>query len=275
MTLLAGKNGCGKTTVFEVINALLGFVCHGELIDNLFHPSTLTRWNNNNKQSFELCASDENGDSEFCYRLTVEHYPKTNKTHKVSEELTLDGKPLFLSEGGIGNVYIDYKFATSFDIPFDKVSGLGYADGYKDHPQSKFRDWLSRLSMLSLVPEKMCNGSDIEEHHPNTDGSNFASWYRWMLRKNYTTMATANEQLQRILPGYLRMELAEIAELSQLGGEEHCELQAVFSNNGKETKYAFAELSAGQRVLIALYCCLSLPFPVVVCGIDKNPRPVF
>ncbi len=58
ITLLLGKNGCGKSAVFEAADNLHRFVCREGKVADLFPASSLTSWNKNGKQSFELEAGD-------------------------------------------------------------------------------------------------------------------------------------------------------------------------------------------------------------------------
>lgn len=259
LTLLLGKNGCGKTTVFEVINALSQFLCRRARIGDLFPfwsaPTKLGERSDNPKHSFELRASNESGAGEFCYRLTVEHkiagqFIRGEHTRVASETLILDGDPLFTFENG------SVHYSKGAGIPFDyNVSGLTHIGLHNgDHNIQRFYAWLNGITLLSLVPDRMESGSDADAQRPNADGSNFASWYRWaekqrwMEGQNDGGIPEADEALRRVLPGYCRMEFL------RTDSKGHRELWVIFaSKNGKKQGYIFDALSAGQRVLIALY----------------------
>ena len=55
ISLLIGKNGSGKSYVFTLIAALRNLI-HGnaETLQNVFLPSTLTRWMRSDLQTFEM-----------------------------------------------------------------------------------------------------------------------------------------------------------------------------------------------------------------------------
>ena len=252
MTLLLGRNGCGKTAVFDAVNALHRFVSHSAQVAELFSPSTLTRWGDSKDQSFELRAGGENGDGEFCYHLIVEHELAIRKSRVKRESLTLDDKPLFEFVNGEMQLYRD-NHSPGPKFPYDwHVSGMAHIPERGDNQYlSQFRKWLDGVTLLALAPDKMRGGSDEEAQHLSADGGNFASWYRSMVQEDHTVMASADEALARVLPGYQKLKLVKA------GGEAYRELRAVFkSENGAQQDYAFDELSSGQRVLIALYCFL-------------------
>ena len=248
MTLLLGKNGCGKTAVFEVINALRRII-RPEPIGSPFPASTLMRWDDNNEQAFELRVGGNGGGEEYRYQLAVEHKPE--QALLKEESLTLNEKPLFDISGGVMNLY-DEKHAPMLEMEFDgSMSGLALVGkNNKMAKAQKFHNWLNGVTMLSLSPDNMRGIADKAEEYPDVKGGNFVSWYRWTVRGGDAMMAGANRALGRVLPGYRGLKLAEV-------GRDARELRAVFkSENGAQQEYAFDELSLGQRTLIALYCFL-------------------
>ena len=247
MTLLLGKNGCGKTAVFEAINALHRITRPAEPIGGLFPASTLTRWGGGNEQSFELRVSGHGGGEEYRYQLTVEHKPE--QVLLKEESLTLNEKPLFDISGGVMNLY-DETHAPMLEMGFDgSMPGLSLVGkNNKMAKAQKFHNWLNGVTMLSLSPDNMRGISDKAEEYADVDGGNFASWYRWTVRGGDSVMAAANTELSRALPGYQKLKLNKIGNQMRM--------MAVFkSENGRgEVECAFDELSLGQRALIALYC---------------------
>ena len=248
MTLLLGKNGCGKTAVFEAINAVHRATLPAAPIGSLFPASTLTRWGGNNEQAFELRVGGNGGGEEYRYRLTVEHKPE--QVRLKEESLTLNEKPVFEVSGGTMNLY-DEKHRFMLDMEFDgSMPGLALVGkNNKMTKAQKFHNWLNGVTMLSLSPDNMRGISDKAEEYPDVNGGNFASWYRWIVRDDDSVMAAADSELARVLPGYRKLKL------SKVGGKMY--LLAVFKpENGAEREYAFDELSLGQRALITLYCSL-------------------
>src|SRR5262249_37767908 len=105
VALLMGRNGTGKTALFEVLHLLRDFVC-GELpLADVLHRATCTRSDTRNEQRFELDTTGPAG--VFQYRLAVEHDQGRGEAHVASEVLLLDGSSLFTFEGGRMQLYDD------------------------------------------------------------------------------------------------------------------------------------------------------------------------
>ena len=251
MTLLLGKNGCGKTAVFDAVYALHQYACRGKLTSELFPSSTLMRWGNNEEQTFELRVGEEGG-GEFRYRLTV-HRPEDGEgeAHAKSETLTLNDEYLYKMTDMQVQLYNDDHSEGGWFFTDPRMSCLDTAHRNKNSHLGRFYDWLRGVALLSLEPKRMKAISASESKEGcllDAGGDNFASWYRWTVRKDDSVMAEANTVLGRVLSGYRCLKLAEA------GGDAR-ELRAIFkSENGVQQEYAFSELSLGQRALIALYC---------------------
>ena len=255
ITLLLGKNGCGKSAVFEALDNLHRFVCREGKLSELFPASSLTRWNDSGKQSFELEAGDAAGDSEceeiFRYRLVVEHsMPARNVSFVKEETLTVNGKPLLSVVGGGVQLYKKdgAEEGAKFFVDGDISALLHVSSRHDDARLTRFREWMRGILFLSLNVLAMKGGADSDDEYLESDGGNFVSRYRGMLMENPPLIATAEEKLRDVLPGFLLLRMPKI------GGDAYRELEARFAlPDGGEDEYRFSELSAGQRALIALY----------------------
>src|SRR5438046_202013 len=69
--LLLGPNGSGKSTAFEVIRLLRDFISGEKTAGDLFYTSSLTKWQRNDVQAFELSLSGNGG--LYTYRLEIDH----------------------------------------------------------------------------------------------------------------------------------------------------------------------------------------------------------
>ena len=61
MQLLVGRNGGGKSTVFEVLRLLRDFAVRGETCEDRFLGETRTRWQTVSIQQFELDVAGNAG----------------------------------------------------------------------------------------------------------------------------------------------------------------------------------------------------------------------
>lgn len=74
-TLLAGLDGTGKSTIFDLLEHLRGFIGGDASVGEHFSPHSLTRWQSSNLQTFELTvAGGPDGITEdYQYLLELEH----------------------------------------------------------------------------------------------------------------------------------------------------------------------------------------------------------
>ena len=103
MNLLMGVNGCGKSTIFELLSRIQRLVVAGAKITEVFPPEDLTRWVQLDTQNFEMDVEGKEG--LYTYKLRIEHTKDRKKERIEREELLLDGKPLFLYEEGEAHLY--------------------------------------------------------------------------------------------------------------------------------------------------------------------------
>ena len=107
LSLLLGPNGTGKTSVLDVMHALV-VLLHGEakLTDSdVFPGSTLTRWQQRDIQVVEIQVRLDV--DAFVYRLEVEHALSTRRARIHLERLTAGGRPLFECKKGEVRLYRD------------------------------------------------------------------------------------------------------------------------------------------------------------------------
>ena len=105
--LLLGANGVGKTAVLDVVHGLRKLLSAEVKIANqdAFHPSTLTRGQDDIQQVFEIDV--EVGEESFRYRLEIEHSDGGRHSRVTRESLTAGPTMLFECEMGDVQLYRD------------------------------------------------------------------------------------------------------------------------------------------------------------------------
>jgi len=98
VNLLLGDNGVGKSTIFETLRKVQSLVGEGREISDLFPTDTLTRWQTNDHQHFEI-EIDGNG-GEYRYELVVEHNRLKRLSQIHTERLWFDNQLLIDFSGG-------------------------------------------------------------------------------------------------------------------------------------------------------------------------------
>jgi len=93
LSLLLGRNGSGKSTVFEVLKRIQQFLSGDSRVRDCFPPQALTRWQTRGTQVIEVAIRGAGG--VFKYRLVLEHSDDRKKVRVETEELHFDDRALF------------------------------------------------------------------------------------------------------------------------------------------------------------------------------------
>lgn len=250
LSLLLGPNGTGKTTIFEVIGRLRGFLSGKDRVNEAFPSSLLTKWELRPIQTFECEVEGPAG--LFLYKLVIEHNKTQKKVRVANEMLSLNGKPLFDFKQGIIQLYRDdNSVGPGYSFNWTQ-SGLASIMPSKDNTSlTWFLEQLQRYVLVSLRPYHMTCDTSSEEEMLSAGGENFASWYRHLLQEYGDFRSNLLSRMQEIFPGFNYLRLAR-------AGSENRILEIGFSSDRDEkaTYYRFNEISDGQRVLVVLYTML-------------------
>jgi len=255
--LLMGRNGTGKTSVFEVLSALRRFHRDGTPVEIAFPTSTLTRWQKRTRQVFELEVSLEG--LSYRYRLELEQDIERDEGRVEKEEVFLEGAQLYAREHGQGHAVIRTDGGTlerfllppSFNITWLSV----FRSGKHSQKLGRFLAWFERLYVIRMEPRRMTSRSDAEASEPNEDLSNFASWYRHLTQERLNDVFRLQEDLRNIFDGFDALALKAVGERART-------LRSLWKRGANGSgpsitdEYTFEELSEGQRALIGLYTLL-------------------
>lgn len=257
LQLFLGVNGSGKSTVFEVLSILRGFLFRGQPSDSLFAARSLTRWQTLDLQVFELEVSGNGG--QYCYKLKIGHDRSREQSRVEHELLTFDQHVLFKATLGEGQLYRD-DFSEGPSARFDwSRSGVAALGQRPDNKRlTWFKNWMGRLYCLYADPHGMRARTESEEAHPSHDLSNFASWYRHLMQEQPVAVADLHKFLAQIIDGFKELSLGHKGEEIRV-----LRLTQKVKKSAKTMELDFDELSDGQRVLIALYTLLH-------CSAEEN-----
>lgn len=264
VSLLLGPNGSGKSSLFDIVDSIKRFIGGVGLVSDLFPATELTRWQTLDEQAFEI---DLRGDAGlFKYALKLKHEPDRRRSRVLSEQLTLDGQPLFtFSEGEIQLFTNLYKPGPA--LPYDwSRSGLSAIYARPDNKKlTEFKQRLQSVLLLRPCPPTMLTDSQEEAEELDRTGSNFASWYRYILRQDISRQLDLLAELRQVIDGFDSLRLEGPADSTVT-------LRALIRTAGSTTPvpYKFAELSDGYRQLIVLHTLLyALSDPKRVLFLDE------
>lgn len=246
--LIIGRNGAGKSSLLDALFLVRQFAINGEKIED-YILTQRTRWMEQRQQTCEIEATLDG--SVYVYKLTLEPIGEPPKAKVVRETVSLDNKPIFEFLNGEVHLYND-RFEHKVTYPFDWYrSALATIQARTENQKlTRFRLWLGNLVCFRLNPFAMTARAEREDLYPNADLSNLPAWYRHLVQafpKEYSTLV---ESLREVLDGFQFLELTAFGENIRL---LLCEFA---SDSSKSIKFAFNELSEGQRCLICLYTIL-------------------
>jgi predicted ATPase len=250
LTLLTGPNGGGKSTLFDLLYGIRHLMMDTAKVSEAFPPEDLTAWVKSTEQSFELDVQGQDG--LFSYKLIISHNPDIKKQRIELEHLLLDGKPLFeFKQGEVKLYHDDHKPGPEYSFDWS-VSALATIVSRPDNKKlTWFKEWVEMMFIVSLQPKSMTSETAEESNWLNRDGTNFASWYRYISQEHQDKIFKLAKQLQDIIPGFHAFKLEQAGK--------HRILKVGFSSedqNASQHYFDFEQLSDGQRVMIVLYALL-------------------
>ena len=256
-TLLLGGNGAGKTAVLEVLFALRKLLAGEARIDDeiAFHPSSLTKWQAEPHQVFEL--ETVVGGESFAYRLEIEHDEDGRRSRITEESLVGNGTTLFRFDHGEVKLFRD-----------DGSEGPTFAADWTESalarvvPQSintrlsAFKDAIGNMVVCTIYPHELRAFTDREDRYLGRYADNFVDWYRHAVQENPRLARAHVEALRPVMDGFYDVHL-------QQAGLDTRVLMLDFvtaTGEGRAWRYRlrFDKVSDGQRALVVLYALLHL-----------------
>ena len=252
LSLLLGVNGVGKTSVLDIVFALRELLGGRTAVNGkaAFPPTTLTRWQSRNMQTFEMDVELE-GDA-YRYRLEVDHSREKRVARIQREHLAMNGDTLFEFVGGDVQLYRDDlskgpAFASDW-----RVSSLARVPPGKDNSKlSRFQDFVRGIIVCGLHPGGFASESATEDDLLDRTGTNFVGWYRNLAQERPDLIAEYTKTMQEVLHGFRGIRLQKV-------GMDTRALMIVFREANEEYALRFGEISEGQRTLAVLYALVCL-----------------
>jgi len=263
-SLLVGANGTGKTAVLDVVFGLRKLLAGEARVNDpiAFHPTTLTRWQSDRKQLFEIDLI-ANGES-YRYRLRVEHDRNERQSRVIEESLVSNGDTLFSCDLGEVKLYRDDgSEGPTYGADWSESALARVAAQPFNTRLTNFMEIMKSTVVCSIRPALLGTESQRESEYLGRHAENFVDWYRHAVQENPASVRNHVEALRPVVEGFHDVHL-------QQAGLDQRALMLDFHADGaaldvdlKRFKLRFGELSDGQRALVVLYAMLHLRDPVV------------
>jgi predicted ATPase len=244
--LLLGPNGSGKSSLLEAIRYLKLFV-KGD--SNKFTQSTRTRWQDRPLHVIEIEANLDG--KPFEYRLEIGFAAVTRENSVNLERLKVSGVTVFeLADGQIRFFPSD---GSSMAVPLQTNRSALHLSLLSNSDVRRFVEWLDRVHCFDIdaYPGEMEELADSEERLPDYQLNNLAGWYRYLLQTYPEENVTFLASLTECMDGFKALKLS-----SEEDGVRKLRAEFLAPTRPKRVSYSIAELSEGQRCLVALYMIL-------------------
>lgn len=254
MQPIFGLNGTGKTTTFDVLRAIQGFVFVGLKSEVSFPTFTLTRWDTRDIQTFEIDVEGNSGT--YQYRLQIKHDQIGMQNRVEREELLFNNNvPLFRAETGNAQLHRD-DGSPGPTIRLDWTrSGLSSLMPGSDNTRlTWFKDWIMNLFFVDVNPLYISSRSESEQYYLERGAINFASWYRHLSLENVNVISDVTTTLKEVIDGFDSLSLVAAGENVRI---LKARMHAADGKSRQNVDFVFEELSDGQRALVVLYTVLN------------------
>jgi len=248
--LLLGKNGTGKTTIFEVIEIFQKIGQGITPIRELIHESSFNF--NNMKIPIHLELDIIINEERYNYKLLIE-FPENFVSPKVKSEILLvNNKPLF-SRDGEDTVLRE---SSHFSLDWHHIGLPLISVHASDDPLAIFRDWLQNIIILSPFPRHFHEVSKKESSTIMREGENIIDWVRWLLASNPSLYPVIYDFLK------IRMPDLELFRFENLGSNDR-RLLFAFRGGGESKILDLAQLSDGEKIFFLA--------ATIIAGQKNNP----
>ena len=232
---LLGKNGSGKTTVFEAIEIFQKIGQGVTSLRELLSSESFSFRNQKAPIHFEIEVKLNK--QKFHYILMVEFPENFNAPKIKSEKLSVGSKTVFTRDGGQTSLNANAHFLLDWHhigLPLVSVRT-------DDEPIAIFREWLKSIIFLSPFPKNFSTLSKIENSKLLRDGSKIIDFARWLLSSNPSLYVQMYNFLKSKMPD---LELFKFEIL----GKDDRGLVFKFGLSNRTVSFDFEQLSDGEKV---------------------------
>ena len=242
-----GRNGSGKSAVFEVLVSLKKLIVEGQDVKDCIPHSTFSKLFKASCVRIELDSTD--GRNSFRYELTILLHPTIDKVAIGKEELHYNStRILHSTTNNVQILYANTKIETTKRNIF-RSSLSTLIPGLDSDAAINFSKWIGNLQVISIHPSAMSTSKVMNDDRTlELGGSNFVSWFRHLALTRLHAISALNDHLRDAVEGFDSMSFVS------RGDSYILQVTFIFGSLTKyRSIYDYHELSDGQRLLIVLY----------------------
>lgn len=237
--LLIGKNGSGKSAVGQVLEVLRSVGQGQNRISDLVQAKDLTLRQTDVPMRFEISAALKSW--LFTYSVTLQLHQDGSGMVVRSEQLSVDEDPLFTREGDqINQADSAGHHGPAFSIDPQLLALPIIQAKWMRDPLFFFRTWLARIKIVRPMPDLIDGRSDTGTLWPDSQMSNFGSWFLELVGQQPAAYARMFEHLRQVMPDLVDIQNPE-------AGDRSHSMVVQFRADGRTFRLPFRELSSGEK----------------------------
>ncbi len=235
----------------EAFLRLHQFIAGRQRVDEIYGLQQRTRWLDQPEQTFEIEAAIDGLD--FLYRLVLkpDRSPNVQRFLVAWEALSSGDRPLLeFGAGEVRRYNDDSVLAFRYTASPDRSVLPSIPAGGDNQKLDIFREWFLKSYCFRIDPFGIGSLATGEASFAEVGLSNFSAWYRRLVQSFPAENSALLDDLRGALDGFRHLSFEPQGEGTSL-------LVAEFDGpGGQSVKFAFNELSEGQRCLVCLYAIL-------------------
>lgn len=260
--LLVGKNGSGKTAVglaLEVLQKIARGTNHvSELVESKDFTGGRT-----GPMRFEIEV--ELHTEVYEYVVAFDLHVARKVPGVFEEKLTVGGNPVYTrKQSQMRLAKTSAQHEAKFPIDWNLVALPIVQEESERDPLFIFKQWLSRMLILRPIPSLILGDSQKETLQPNSNVTDFGSWFSGVLAYAPAAYTMVDEYLKQVMP-----DLKDIR--NPLIGDNSRSLSVYFSNRRGSLTIPFESLSDGEKcfTICALVLAANYAYGPVLCFWDE------
>ncbi|MDI3287948.1 ATP-binding protein [Polyangium sp. 15x6] len=261
--LLIGKNGSGKSTISHALALLAGMARGTNRVGQLVKPGDFTHGRTDEPMRFEVDV--ELAGRLYQYRLTLELPPGFKELRVQTEQLSLDGQPIYTREHAQVTLNKASRSApAAFLVDWHLIALPIIQEQSETDPLFLFKRWLSRSFILAPIPSLITEESSGETLWPERDARNLGAWFAGLIGHSPRVYTTIDGYLRTVWPDFWDLQ-------NPLVGGETRSLKVQFREAPRSLSLPIGSLSDGEKcfLLCALVLAANEAYGPVFCFWDE------